>query len=515
MDDRIWYKIWQAALLFAVIAMLAASLVVQASNVSSADVREILAEHGVSDDPSQLAWPVDESIRPSLTPISELKPAPADEEHVTYAPAVAPPIARSDQRIFDVSIESIEGVCPLDPASGTTTEMWGFRIAGDTEVTCGSPGPILRGRVGDVVNITFTNLAGNTKPHNIDFHAVTGQGGGAADLTVVPGETGTIQVRLLYPGAFMYHCAYGDVPSHIAHGMYGMFIVDPETPLPEVDAEWAIMQSEWYVGEPDANGEAPYDPAAVLDEDATFVTFNGRTDALTGDNTLKLNVGERGRIYFVNHGLALNSNFHPIGAQWDLVYPEAATHSSNRVIRGSQTTLVSSGGGTVVEIDALVPSTVILVDHALGRTFYKGAVGTIVISGDDQPELFNVLQSATPAGTQGASTVPTTVASETTVGEEVSIPEGAFDPANAATAFDPIDLEITVGTTVRWTNDDALAHTVTSGTSDGMVGTPDGFFDSGFLMPGDTYSHTFDETGEFTYYCLPHPWMQGTVTVSS
>ena len=45
----------------------------------------------------------------------------------------------------------------------------------------------------------------------------------------------------------MYHCAYGDVPAHIVHGMYGMFIVDPATPLPTVDHEWAIVQSEWYV----------------------------------------------------------------------------------------------------------------------------------------------------------------------------------------------------------------------------------------------------------------------------
>ncbi|GBE25685.1 copper-containing nitrite reductase precursor [bacterium BMS3Bbin02] len=396
MDEKFWYKIWQVALLFAVIAMLAASLVVQSSNLSSADVREILANHGLSDDGVDQGWPVDRSIRPELVAISELKTAPADETHATYAPAVAAPIERSDQRTFDVSIESVEGVCPLDPETGTTTEKWGFRIAGDTGVTCGSPGPILRGRVGDVVNITFSNLQGNKLPHNIDFHAITGQGGGAPDLTVLPGETGTIQVRLLYPGAFMYHCDYGDVPSHIAHGMFGMFIVDPETPLPRVDAEWAIMQSEWYVGEPADNGEAPYDAGAVLREDATFVTFNGRTDALTGDNALRMEVGDRARIYFVNHGLALNSNFHPIGSQWDLVYPEAATHAANRVIRGSQTTLVPSGGATVVELDALVPSTIRLVDHALGRTFYKGATGTIIVSGDKQPELFNVLQPATP-----------------------------------------------------------------------------------------------------------------------
>jgi nitrite reductase (NO-forming) len=260
-----------------------------------------------------------------------------------------------------------------------------------------------------VVNITLTNLATNGRPHNIDFHAVTGQGGGAAGLTASPGETASIQIRLLYPGAFMYHCAFGDVPMHIAHGMYGMFIVDPESPLPEVAREWAIVQSEWYVGEPGADGVALYDSDAVLNEEPRYVTFNGRTDALIGDNTLAMNVGERARIYFVNEGLSLDSNFHPIGSQWDLVYPEAATHQANRAIRGSQSTLVVAGGGTVVELDALVPSTVILVDHALGRTFYKGAIGTIVISGDANPELFNV-PGETPTTTAPAGDAAGSVA---------------------------------------------------------------------------------------------------------
>lgn len=458
---------------------------------------------------AQGGWSVSESIRPELTPVGDLQAAPSDEQHVAYAPSVPEPIARSDQRIYDVHIESIEGVCPLDPANGIVTEMWGFRVAGETEVTCGSPGPVLRGRVGDVLNISLTNVAGNRHPHNIDFHAVTGQGGGAEKLTVNPGETATIQVRLLYPGAFMYHCAYGDVPEHIARGMYGMFIVDPETRLPEVDHEWAIMQSEWYVGESAADGEAPFDRDALFNEEPRYVTFNGRTDALVGDNTLEMNVGERARIYFVNEGLNLVSNFHPIGSHWDLVYPEAATHPANRVIRGSQSTLVVAGGGTVVELDGLVPSTIILVDHALVRTFYKGAIGTIVVSGEEAPELFSASADEPTGETPEATEVP---AAE--VGAEVVIPVDAFDPANADTAYDPLTLTIEAGTTVRWTNDDSIAHTVTSGTSDGAAGTADGVFDSGFMNTGDTFSYTFEEVGEYGYYCIPHPWMRGTVIVT-
>ncbi|MFH1103427.1 MAG: plastocyanin/azurin family copper-binding protein [Actinomycetota bacterium] len=508
MNDGFWYKAWQAALLFAVIAMMAATIISHRGDLSAADVREIVAAEGGAAGGAS-GYPVDQSIRPELTPITSLQPAPADEVHVAYAPNVPPPVTRSDQRVIDVHIEVVEGVCPLDPANNVSTEMWGFRVEGDTQVVCGSPGPVLRGRVGDAVNITLTNLPGNHNPHNIDFHAVTGQGGGAAALTVNPGDTAIVQIRLLYPGAFMYHCAYGDVPVHIAHGMYGMFIVDPEVPLPTVAHEWAIMQSEWYVGEPDANGLAPFDNESLRLAEPRYVTFNGRTGAIAGDNTLRMNVGERGRIYFVNEGLNLDSNFHPIGSHWDLVYPEGATHQANRAIRGSQSTLIVAGGGTVVEIDALVPSTVILVDHALVRTFYKGALGTIVIDGEANPEIFGVIQQGGGEDT-GHGMTTTTVGAVT----DVAITPGAFDPANAERAFDPKDLTVAVGTTVRWTNGDTQVHTVTSGTSDGNVGTRDGKFGSDFLNPGATFTMTFTEPGVYPYFCTPHPWMQGTVTVT-
>ena len=483
-------NLWPVAALLVAVGLLITSLVVVSGNGAA-------------------AYPADAGVRPDLTPVASLQPASVDEAHVAYAPSVPPAITRTDQRTYEVHLEVLEGVCPLDPAKGISTDMWGYRIAGDADVTCGSPGPILRGRVGDMVSITLTNLAGNLHPHNIDFHAVTGQGGGAKDLTVNPGETATIQIRLLYPGAFMYHCAYGDVPVHIAHGMYGMFIVDPEAPLPKVEHEWALMQSEWYVGEADPSGLVAFDPDALLLEEPRYVTFNGRTDALTGDNTLTMAVGERARIYMVNEGLNLDSNFHPIGSHWDLVYPEAATHAANEPIRGSQSTLVVAGGGVVVELDGLVPSTIILVDHALVRTFYKGAIGTIVVEGDPQPELYGVTRAASP--TDGGSTTTT---SPQAIGAEVVIPMDAFNPSNAAHAYEPLDLTVVAGTTVRWTNEDAIAHTVTSGVSDGSSGTPDGRFDSPFLDQGDAFTFTFDEPGTYPYFCKPHPWMRGTVTVT-
>ncbi|MFV0309576.1 MAG: plastocyanin/azurin family copper-binding protein [Desertimonas sp.] len=448
-------------------------------------------------------------IVPSLTPVADLHDAEATEIHMTYAPEVPAPIARTDQRIVEFEIDVVETVAEIDPTNGVSTMVWGFRIGGDETATIVAPGPVMRARVGDLARITVNNLADSTEAHNIDWHAITGQGGGAEATTVPPGEAATIHARLLYPGAFMYHCAFGDVPQHISHGMYGMFIVDPEEPLPAVDHEWAIMQSEWFLGEPDDDGMAEHDRQRLLDENPTYVTFNGRTDALIEDNALRMTVDERARFYMVNEGLNLTSSFHPIGSHWDVVYPEAATHPINRVIRGSQSTLVVAGGGTVTELVGYVPSTIVLVDHALVRTFYKGCIGQVVIDGEP-----NTIFAGSEEELAGSTEAAPAAASAATAENTVVIPDGAWDPANAATAYTPGELTVVAGTTVAWRNDDTLQHTVTSGPTDGTSVSPDGLFDSGLLEPGDTFEFTFDEPGTFEYHCTPHPWMGGRVVVT-
>lgn len=74
-------------------------------------------------------------------------------------------------------------------------------------------------------------------------------------------------------------------------------------------------------------------------------------------------------------------------------------------------------------------------------------------------------------------------------------------------AFTPPDITVTKGTTVTWTNNDAVTHTVTE--NDGKTGP-----DSGDLAPTKTYSFTFNNTGTFKYHCSIHPSMLGTVTVT-
>ena len=177
-----------------------------------------------------------DSVIPELVPKAELSLAPESEVNTSYAPNVPPPSGRTEPAIVEVRFEVVENVKVIDPATGAAYETWGYRVEGDDEVISGTPGPMIRARVGDVLRFTLTNPAGNAMPHNVDLHAVTGTGGGAADTTVPPGMTRTIEARLLYPGFFMYHCAFGDVPEHISRGMYGGILVDPAEPLPPVGA---------------------------------------------------------------------------------------------------------------------------------------------------------------------------------------------------------------------------------------------------------------------------------------
>jgi plastocyanin len=170
---------------------------------------------------------------------------------------------------------------------------------------------------------------------------------------------------------------------------------------------------------------------------------------------------------------------------------------------------VPAGGGVVVDVIGQVPATILLVDHAISRAFDKGAIGQIVVSGNEQPEIFEVVDPG-----DGAA-APTTAAPAAT-GENVSILKNAFQTQalDAADEFadseHPADFSVNVltikpGTTVTWTNNDpGMLHTITA---------VDGSFDSGFLNEGDTWSHTFNDPGEFEYFCTPHPWMRAKVIV--
>lgn len=248
------------------------------------------------------------------------------------------------------------------------------------------PGSFIRTRVGDEVEFTLSNHPDNRLPHNIDLHAVTGPGGGATSSFVAPGHEKTFSFKTLNPGLYVYHCATAPVGMHIANGMYGLILVEPEGGLPKVDKEYYIMQGDFYTkGENGEPGLQAFDMRKAVDEDADYVVFNGSVGALTGDNAITANVGETVRLFVGNGGPNLTSSFHVIGEIFDNVHVEGGSVINKDV----QTTSIPAGGAAIVDFKVDVPGTFILVDHAIFRAFNKGALGMLKVKGEEKKKIYS------------------------------------------------------------------------------------------------------------------------------
>jgi nitrite reductase (NO-forming) len=309
---------------------------------------------------------------------------------LTSAPLVPPPVDRPGNARVIVSLETTEVKGSL--ADGVQYTFWTF---GGTV-----PGPFVRVRVGDVVQIRLKNAAKSMHPHSIDLHAVTGPGGGAAVTQLGPGQEGAFEFKALNPGLYVYHCATPSVPEHIANGMYGLILVEPEKGLPRVDREYYVMQGEFYTkGKTLAPGLQVIDPAKLTAERPEYVVFNGKMGALLGEGTVKATVGETVRLFVGNGGPNLISSFHVIGGILDTVYPEGAMGGGGPA-RNVQTTLIPAGGAAIVELKVPVPGRFLLVDHSIVRAMEKGALGILEVAGPEQPGIFKTLVPGTP-GTGG------------------------------------------------------------------------------------------------------------------
>jgi nitrite reductase (NO-forming) len=223
--------------------------------------------------------------------------------------------------------------------------------------------------------------------HSIDLHAVTGPGGGAAVMQVPPDQEKAFTFQALNPGLYVYHCATPMVAHHIANGMYGLILVEPEGGLSPVDREFYVMQGEIYTQEPfGQQGHQEFDVEKLLNEMPEYFVFNGAVGALTEEQPLHAEVGETVRIYFGVGGPNFISSFHVIGEVFDRVYEQASLTVSP--LTDVQTTLVPAGGATVVEFDLEVPGRYILVDHALSR-LERGLVGFLLVTGEENPAVFH------------------------------------------------------------------------------------------------------------------------------
>ena len=249
------------------------------------------------------------------------------------------------------------------------------------------PGPFLRVRQGDRVTVNLENAEDSVNIHSIDFHAVTGPGGGAAVTQVAPGLTKSFSFTALNPGLYVYHCATPMVAHHISNGMYGLILVEPEGGLPAVDREFYVMQGELYTAQKHGSrGLQEFSLDKLLDERPEHLMFNGSMDALTKTYAMEANVGETVRIYFGVGGPNLTSSFHVIGEIFDRVYELASLTSPP--LEDVQTTLVPPGGATMVEFRVDYPGRYILVDHALSR-LEKGLAGFLTVNGDADPAVFD------------------------------------------------------------------------------------------------------------------------------
>jgi nitrite reductase (NO-forming) len=309
---------------------------------------------------------------------------------LTAPPLVPPPIDRVGPAKVIVTLETTEAKGTL--ANDVDYTFWTF---GGTV-----PGPFIRVRVGDTVQIRLKNDKASLNWHSIDLHAVTGPGGGAAVTQVGPGEEKAFEWKALNPGLYVYHCATPHIPVHVANGMYGLILVEPERGLPRVDREYYVMQGEFYTeGRTTESGYQPFDPNKARDERPEYVVFNGRIGALLNGGALKAKVGETVRLYVGNGGPNLISSFHVIGEIFDRVYSEGGIGREPN--RNVQTTMIPAGGAAIVEFKVDVPGRFLLVDHSLFRALEKGAVGSLEVAGPETAEIFKPLTRTAGSPTGG------------------------------------------------------------------------------------------------------------------
>ncbi|MCD6672585.1 MAG: multicopper oxidase domain-containing protein [Burkholderiaceae bacterium] len=278
-----------------------------------------------------------------------------------------PPL--TDGPSVNVTIESTDKTVAI--ANGVEYQAWTF---GD-EV----PGPVIHVRQGQTVNVTYINRG--TMEHSLDFHsAITPPDLHYVDLK--PGEKLTYSFVAEVPGAFVYHCGTPPVLLHMASGMYGAIVVDPETPLPPAAESYVIVQSEWYTQQIEGQLMGP-NYEKMLAERPDEVVFNGVAFQYR-DRPLTAQAGKRVRIYFVNAGPSLWSSFHVIGAIFDRVYPDG---DPAHALTGVSTHTVGPGAGAIFDLVIPEAGHYPFVDHSFAHLMI-GAQG--------------VLEVQSPGGARGA-----------------------------------------------------------------------------------------------------------------
>jgi nitrite reductase (NO-forming) len=143
---------------------------------------------------------------------------------------VAPPVNRKKPELVHVTLEAKPITGRL--ADGVGYQYWTYN---------GTVNPMIRVRQGDTVELTLKNSVESPVSHSIDSHGVLGPGGGGKVTQTPPGCHKRISVQGHESGVYIYHCATPMIPFHLAHGMYGLMVIEPPGGWPKVDREFDVM----------------------------------------------------------------------------------------------------------------------------------------------------------------------------------------------------------------------------------------------------------------------------------
>ena len=290
--------------------------------------------------------------------------APAPVTYDATAPKLLP------GKVHDLELVMTEELKTIAP--GFVQKVWTF---GGTV-----PGPVMRVKVGDTIRVTLKNATGNEMSHSLDYHS--SQVAWNDEMrSIAPGEELVYEWTADYAGVWMYHCGTAPALQHIANGMYGMVIVEPAEGLPKVDKEFAIVQSEWYLGQQGQISDLTKAMAANPAPD--FVLFNGVANQYK-DNPLKVGTGETVRIFVLNAGPSSDSSFHVVGTIFNTVIKEGVKlEKGNAGNWGSQAVDLSPAQGAIVEFTTAEDGLYPIVTHAFNFVG-RGALG-LIQAGDGDP----------------------------------------------------------------------------------------------------------------------------------
>jgi nitrite reductase (NO-forming) len=299
---------------------------------------------------------------------AQIEPDPNAPEYV-LRDAAAPELAEGDVHDIELVITEREMIV----APGIVQIVWTF---GDQV-----PGPVLRVKVGDTVRVTLVNPETNKLPHSIDFHASLVAWNDEM-RSINPGEELVYEFTAKYAGVYMYHCGTTPALHHIAQGMFGMIIVEPEGGLDPVEHEFALVQNEWYMVE--QAGFVSLEEASAAAPAPDAVVWNGIANQYA-DHPIQVPVGEEVRVFVLNAGPSIDSSFHVVGTIFHEVIKEGVhLVEGNEGNWGSQAVDLSPAQGAIVEMrfdeDGLYP----IVTHAFNFVG-RGALGLFQAGGGGTP----------------------------------------------------------------------------------------------------------------------------------